>query len=487
MREDIRHIQKRWFITGQLELLTPTHLSNGDADPGVDLPIVTDPLEGRALLTGASLAGALRHYLNSYLGDYIETDKGRAEKPTSRVSSLFGGIQGNDEGEQSALIVSDALGEKPHIELRDGVRIDPATRTAADQAKYDLQLLAAGTTFPLGFELVITKAMDEAKVVRYLGTALSGLQTGQIALGGRKQRGFGACIVKQWQVWEYDLTQAADLKAWLAHDRSENWWATQQRTPVSGDDILTLLKIQPGHLPPDQRQQFQVEATLAIQGSLLIRSGFEQSSGPDVAHLKSRRPGEKEAVPVLSGTSLAGVMRGQALRIARTLAGTEGKTKADELVDGLFGIMAEKHKRASRVRVGETKIEGDYRDLVQSRVRIDRFTGGAFESALFEEQPVFGGVATLSFHIDQPQDAEIGLLLLVLKDLWTGFTPVGGSASVGRGRLQGQSACLVYHHPTEPLTWELNRLEGQLAIKGDKARLEQYVQTFVTYVRGGKQ
>jgi CRISPR/Cas system CSM-associated protein Csm3 (group 7 of RAMP superfamily) len=487
MREDIRHIQKRWLITGQLELLTPTHLSNGDADPGVDLPIVTDPLEGRALLPGASLAGALRHYLNSYLGHYDQTEKGREENATSGASLIFGGVRGRDDGEQSAFIVQDALGEIPQIELRDGVHINPVTRTATDQAKYDLQLLAAGTTFSLGFELVITQGMDEKRVRHMLGAALSGLQAGEIPLGGRKQRGFGACRVKQWQVWEYDLTQADDLKAWLAHGRAESQWVTQQRPPASGDDILPLLNLKPASLPADQRQQFQVEATLAIQGSLLIRSGFEQSSGPDVAHLTSHRPGEKEPVPVLSGTSLAGVMRGQALRIARTLAGANGRVKADALVDDLFGLMVEKRKRASRVRVAETTIKGDTRNLVQSRVRIDRFTGGAFESALFEEQPVFGGLATLSFHIDHPQDREIGLLLLVLKDLWTGYTPVGGETSVGRGRLQGQSACLVYHHPTEPMTWELKSQGEQLDIQGDKARLEQYVQTLVSYLQGGKQ
>lgn len=58
--ERSRHVTRRWFIEGTLELLTPTILSNGDDDPLVDLPIVVDPLEGRALLTGASLAGALR-------------------------------------------------------------------------------------------------------------------------------------------------------------------------------------------------------------------------------------------------------------------------------------------------------------------------------------------------------------------------------------------------------------------------------------------
>ncbi len=95
--------------------------------------------------------------------------------------------------------------------------------------------------------------------------------------------------------------------------------------------------------------------------------------------------------------------------------------------------------QSSRVITEESVVEGG-RDLVQSRVKIDRFTGGAFPAALFSEQPVFGGAGTtlkLNLTLRNPEPAEIGLLLLVLKDLWTGDLPLGGESSVGRGRLQG--------------------------------------------------
>ena len=85
-------------------------------------------------------------------------------------------------------------------------------------------------------------------------------------------------------------------------------------------------------------------------------------------------------------------------------------------------------------------------EFVQNRVSIDRFTGGALETALFNEQPVFGGKdsrLTLTLCLREPGEAEIGLLLQLLKDLWTGDLPVGGQGSVGRGRLQGFSARLI--------------------------------------------
>jgi hypothetical protein len=38
-----------------------------------------------------------------------------------------------------------------------------------------------------------------------------------------------------------------------------------------------------------------------------------------------------------------------------------------------------------------------------------------------------------------PQEGEIGLFLLLLKDVLSGDLPVGGTASVGRGVLTGQA------------------------------------------------
>jgi len=119
-----RQIGGRWVIEGDLVLQTPTHLGNGDTDGIVDMPLLLDEATGRALLPGTSLAGALRNYLREYRHGFEQ------RATDALIEALFGGEKGNDEGNQSALIIDDALGEMPGIELRDGVRIDPITRTA---------------------------------------------------------------------------------------------------------------------------------------------------------------------------------------------------------------------------------------------------------------------------------------------------------------------------------------------------------------------
>ncbi|MCB9422747.1 MAG: hypothetical protein H6667_23305 [Ardenticatenaceae bacterium] len=489
MSQQTREIRQRWIITGTLELLTPAHLSNGDVGHQVDLTLLTDPLDGRPLLTGASLAGALRNYLNEFTNNYshkkdprsgetlwLENSSGQGQ-PKTATELLFGAARQNDEGDQSPLIVHDALGkqEAVQIERRDGVRIDPKTRLAADQAKFDLNLLAAGTQFDLCFELVVTEPMlaDLTMIEEAMALALYGLQDEQISLGGRKRRGYGVCKASEWRLWKFDLTTAAGLKGWLEYGRFNT------STPPATDNILTLLKV---NLPADQRDQYELVANFNIDGSVLIRSGFESDFGPDMAHLESRRNGQM--VPILSGTSLAGVIRGQALRIARTVSGSEAF--ATNFVQNLFGYMPAEDeqgkfkKSASRVWVQETEITGGNK-LVQNRVAIDRFTGGALESALFAEQPVFGGQANIQLTIKSPQDAEIGLLMLVLKDLWTGFVPIGGEASVGRGRLQGTFATIKH----KGIEWQLDKNNESSFVEGDAAKLEGFVAAFVQKMKEG--
>lgn len=467
--QNSRGLSERIVVTGTLVLETPTHLGNGDTNSPLDMPLILDPLEGKALLTGTSIAGALRNYLREY-----------SERSSQLANKLFGYAPGGESGQdnesaQSPLIVDDALGKmpKPEVELRDGVAIDPKTRTAEDQKKFDMELLAAGTEFPLSFELLMLKGKEvdlrEAFVV-----ALQGLEKGEIPIGKRKRRGFGRCRVSRWAVRCYDMTNPQGLLAWLEND---------QAARLEGESIAALLNTSVS----GQRQQSEcrLNGTFVIDGSLLIRSGFGEPNAPDFVHLHSKRNGKE--VPVLSGTSLAGALRARAQRIAMTLWKDEKAVKT--FTDKLFGFRQEKKEdkttpTASRLWVDETTIEKPL-ELVQSRVKIDRFTGGSYSGALFSEQPVFGQKDTrlqIQLKLVKPTEAEVGLLLLLLKDLWTGDLPVGGESSVGRGRLRGEETTLTY----KDASWTFTQGKGDVVhVEGDKARLQQFVQAFAEWKGDG--
>lgn len=457
-----RKIVERIFVCGELVLETPACFGNGDGESLTDMPLALDPLEGRALLTGTSIAGALRAYLREREWGY------RQDKKTDALHKKLFGRQEDDEGEQSWLITSDALSEHvPRVELRDGVALDPKTRTAEDRKKFDFELLEAGTRFPLRVEVLISQGQREA-VLLGLAVALQGLEKGEIALGARKRRGLGQCRVAEWRITRYDLTMTKGLLDWLSLSGAVQ----------TGPHIAEVLGV---NATLDRRESFAVEATFGLDGSLLIRSGMGEADAPDNVHLQSNRKGK--AVPILSGTSLAGAMRGRALRIAQTVG---AKEKAEMLLNDLFGLCSKEKAVASRLTTTETVI-GSPLNLVQSRVKIDRFTGGSYPTALFNEQPVWGqkdSTVTAGITVQQPTHAQIGLVLLLLKDLWLGDLPLGGEISVGRGRLKGHKAKLTYKRADAAShQWVITEDGDQLRVEGDKDHLEQFVAAFVQEVR----
>ncbi|MBN2394707.1 MAG: hypothetical protein JXR84_28505 [Anaerolineae bacterium] len=482
-----REVVERVMITGRLELLTPTHLGNGDADGPTDMSLLRDPHSPhQVLLTGASIAGALRNYLRTKLWGYHTMPEPDEQPDLGSFFELFGGQRGDEDGGQSLLIVNDARAALQQTEIRDGVRIDPHTGTAmVDTAssrvqgyKFDLELIPAGTVFELHFELLIPKGKREA-LKAMLASALQGVEDGDVALGARKRRGFGQCQITQWKVICYDLSDVQQLCAWLKGAPSAYM--------NSDDKIAKCLAVPLTH---DKRDRLTLQGTFVLASPLLIRSEADaydaekEISLADTAHLRSQRP-NRGAVPVLPGTSLTGVLRHRALRIARTLG---SEANATDLITGLFGgerLGADGKKTlvASRLSVREVEIKNTHR-LVQTRVKIDRFTGGAYPTGLFSEMPLFGGPeseVTLWIELHRPKPYEAGLLLLLLKDLWTGDLPVGGGNNVGRGRLRGKSAQLEW--PTRQLTCNFSQASENTPLVVSKPEtLQTYIDALGTYL-----
>lgn len=483
-----RNVVERVLISGRLVLDTPAHFGNGDAVGLTDMTLARDPRDRTvALLTGASVAGALRAYLREFAGGYGFRRDGVSEQ-------LFGKIE-DRLSHQSWLMVDDALSVAVDaeltapiqpvpvsIELRDGVAINAKTRTAEDKKKYDVELLQAGTTFRLGFELLLPG--DKEELLDALAVTLRGLQAGEILLGQRKRRGFGQCHVAQWHVRRYDLRTPQGLIGWLADDITSG---------EAGVDIMALLKAKSERVQ-DQRASFTIDATFDLPGSLLIRSGAGLPGEPDMVHLRSMRNGVE--APILSGTSLAGAIRARALRIANTIW-PQDAPQATYLVDETFGRRIERSTddpTGSRLIVHEAELQGT-RSLVQNRVKLDRFTGGSYPQALFSQEPAIGGegasvrfVLELRQRTSDPralQQAQVGLLLLVLKDLWTGDLPLGGESSVGRGRLCGRRAMLTRKDSDKKTTWQIEQVDERLS--ATPAELEDYVKALWAYRMPEKQ
>lgn len=511
-----RKIATRLVIHGDLTLLSPAYLGNGDAEGITDMPLLRDAVDGRPLLTGSSIAGALRAYVQMRERGYWAQ-----EHRNDLTTRLFGGIRGDEQGDQSALAVADAYGTLPSYhdaeghahqvttEIRDGVRIDVQQRLADDKKKYDLELLPAGTVFPLTVELALPADPDQAAALQAtLAAALHGLEAqdmgaAPIAIGARRSRGLGRGHVRSWTMTTYTLTRRADLLAWLSQD-----YPAWQHTAVPCHTGSAAALLRTGNAAtdiPDQRREWTITSSFLLESSVLIRSTAPVSAAgmqPDATALQSWHAADATARPIIPGTSLAGVLRARATRIVRTLQPDQDAI-GDDLIAYLFGRdlheeAATARPTASRLMVEDALLEDGY-VIVQQRVAIDRFTGGAFPTALLSEAPVFGSKLTLHLRFrtavaeqaaENMQDAAIGLLVLLLKDLWTGDLPIGGTSSIGRGTLRGTTASIDYKDGTnDGMCWTISQGPQTAATdhpirveRGDPQRLEDYVTALRRYL-----
>src|SRR4051812_19446960 len=97
-----RQIVGRTIAEGDLRLLTPAHFGNGEAGDDVDLPLARHPVDGRPVLRGDSITGAMRQWLHDFEFGFGGHRHG---KSLALGDELFGGTPGDPAGEQSPLNV----------------------------------------------------------------------------------------------------------------------------------------------------------------------------------------------------------------------------------------------------------------------------------------------------------------------------------------------------------------------------------------------
>ncbi len=448
-------VVRRLYARGTWKLESVAHFG-GDETGIADMCLLRDEA-GKPFIPGASITGAARSFLAHQSLPWKQYQGGHT-KESSEFKRFFGGSEKADTVEKSdpmsALTVADAHCMQATTSTRDGVRVDKQSGSAADKAKFDVEVVERGTEFELNLECVIREGDKNYDLTALFLALLHGFQDGNIRLGARTRRGYGCGKVGTWQIRDLQMNNPEDVMSWL---RDDPW----SRDPSS-------LEIR--SLPSDYRRYFRIEANFELCTSLLIRSSSGNPDDPDMIHLQS------DGEPVVPGTSFGGAFRHRATLIAKTIGWSE------KSVDKMFGYVYEKgdknqepDARASRVRIEEQLVK-NVRYQWQDRVAIDRFTGGSLDGALFNEKPVYpisldeiaekesASNLRLILTLEEPGDAEIGLLLLTLRDFWYGHAALGGETSNGRGTLRGIAAKLIYKDDPDPSNtreWKLKKDEDK--------------------------
>lgn len=426
-----------YVIRAKFQIVSPLKIGSGKANNS-ERDIIRDSEMGGAYIPAAGIIGALKHRFD----EGLRPDVRAAFAP---AAAYFWGtdMRGNDanrNSNQSHLRLPDIridhkeTGAEQQITVRDGVRIDPHTNTAAEGKKYDYEILEPNATFTFAPEITIREGFGQDvrqafdKLIAWMRTAFEA----DFCIGGGTTRGFGRLKLIDFEQCYFDFENATDAEEWFKY--LETGEGNFMPVEVSREDAERFA-------PAGNR--FKIEATFALKSALQIGAPGRPGADSDTGHLHSRN------APVISGTSLAGAVRHRALKILHTLDVAD----AEDRIDQLFGFVDEDRSgkaRKSRVRTHEAKISGA-RSQLQTRIRIDRFTGGVIRGGLFDSEPLMPAEASevvLEFGIpsyDRTSEGwQAALLLQVLLDLWTGDLPIGSGKNIGRGVLQGRQATLWF-------------------------------------------
>ena len=427
-----------------LEAKTALAIGSGDKNVLTDALVLTD-VNGLPYIPGTSIGGVLRH---AYEAAYT-SDKG---------NSLFG-FQKKKEGQGSKIIFSDGRMIGKEGEVIDGlVEIDwkdpfyskfktlPIRQhcrinelgVACDKGKFDQQVVYKGTRFAFEVEMV---ASDEESVSD-LVNVLKELGNKAFRLGGNTRAGLGEVTLVDFKYRVIDCRKSEQLSDYLNKSASlclGDFWANcDLDNHFSG-----------------KSDWVEYQLTLSPEDFIFFGSGFG-SERADMACVtesmidwSSGKPHFLNENILIPGSSIKGAIAHRVAFHYNKISGNYAdapkleKAQVNEVIDRLFG--SEESLNTSKPKRGNVLISdiivapliSSSKKLLQ-HVKIDRFTGGAIQGALFGEEPIFarGQLFNMNVLVHKEALSEKSIcdaFEKTLGDICCGLLPLGGGVNRGNG------------------------------------------------------
>jgi CRISPR/Cas system CMR subunit Cmr4 (Cas7 group RAMP superfamily) len=487
-----------------LQLKSPLALGSGYATSEFDGPCALDA-NGLPFLPGTSLAGSLRAWISGltlngkpasaddwlgFVKMQAKEDERGDEGLTSPLRLTAGHIHNAKNQVQDGQVLpvdwqtdpilgplASALPHREHVRLNHrGV--------GADTGKFDRSFVPRGHRFT--FQIQISPYPDEtaawAELSRQLLAALAG---GELSLGSAQRAGFGRVQAEQAWCTRLNLCDGEQRKQLL------DWRRLDLEPPASCKISLPTPKLDveaAANVPSSGRD---IHLSLSLTACDYWRVG-SAANGLRASGLTTDTPDDQpyreqfvnwNSVPaqfshgwVVPGSALKGALAHRTTfhlnRLDGRWAGQGGELAPLEAVHALFGIEAHTdsdiHKRttgrstatdaplvrgAGAVWMDDAIPGGNpMPELVRfNHVRLDRFTGGAYGGALFNEDALFGGsiqvrlrLRPASLHYLCPdadrQKRIVKAFNLALNDLADSQLAVGANAASGLGYFKSSDA-----------------------------------------------
>jgi CRISPR/Cas system CSM-associated protein Csm3 (group 7 of RAMP superfamily) len=402
-----------------LQALAPLMIASGEEDALHDVLLVRDPND-LPTIPATSIAGALRARIGDRHNDWFgsETPERRQRSAVTFTDGLFHWSDnlprdGMVLGEARAALARDplcreVLGSADPV-MRQHVRLS-AHGVVDGSGKFTRSAVPAGARFTFEVRTSLAEAADEIERLVKAG----------IWLGGATRSGYGqmACVA----LGREDLTLPRDMARWTAIVTKDIGTESAIRTrPVEGSKVSSTWTI-----------GGRIEGTLLIGAeSGTLEEDRVPWREPRIQWTGDRGSFQRNCL-VVPGTSIKGPIRHRTLFHLRRLK----VAHAEEVNDDLFGSVAsEAGGAAGKLRFHDAPVD-DVREIVQTHVGLDRFTGGARRGVLFTDRMLWQ--PQLAVRIDEITPGSLSLdqrlaLAATMEDLRRGLLGIGAEWGEGAG------------------------------------------------------
>lgn len=432
-----------------IETATPIAVGTGSKDFITDAPVLKD-VNGLPYIPGTSIAGVIRHAIGeenakSFFG-YNDRDKSENSIGSEIIftHALMIGKEGYViEGlNEIDFYDKDFYSQFKTLPIRQHNSID-AKGTVKDGGKFDEQVVYKGTRFCFEIEK-ISMQEEDVDFINVINT----LYAGDMRLGGGTRAGFGEIKVISCQHIVLNLADKKGLSKYIAKTSSLNdvFWNDVKET---GDPKIDSSKLD------------IYELTLQPDDFFLFGSGFGNDNA-DMTPVKesvivweNNKPYFKDNYILIPASSVKGAVSHRVAYRHNRLSGIYADTIAKDeyknhvgnknaAVKALFGSEGDKPEEITRGNVILSDVlmsQGTMKEKVLNHVAIDRFTGGAIDGALFQEEVIYGvgNTFNLIFQVQKTTypDKAIEAFEYALNDICIGMLPLGGGVNRGHGSFSG--------------------------------------------------
>ncbi len=432
-----------------VEAATPLAVGTGKScDILTDAPVAKD-VNGLPYIPATSIAGVLRHAM------------GLADDQTE--GNPFGYISKSDDNDDSGhgsdIIFTDAVMVGKNGKALDGiqdidwndefyryfqdlpvrqhVRIDHKG-TAENNGKFDNEVVYKGTRFVFEIEL-----MSEKDDKEHIEKAIEHLRYSTLRIGGGTRKGYGRLNVVKCQQASLNLAKPEDLEKYLKKSSSlaEEWAGF---TEISETESL------------DDSKWTHYQLKLKPLDFFMFGSGMGDSDADNV-YVSELVVSQGESIDnnkrvLIPGSSVKGAIAHRTAYHYNKIKGNfAGKTEPKEITGS--------NNEAVAVIFGEKKSDNTFTrgrilidDVIKGQAepkskpffhnKIDQFTGGTMDGALFQEKVIYDKDTEYTFDIYVENSALADddikkAFVQSLRDICTGLLPLGGITNRGNGIFTG--------------------------------------------------